>query len=156
MPLFKIIQYCLFCILSKLGAVNWSAFSRQYRQEFRVPYSLTLCLHCTEVYKDCPLSMWVMAEAESCWDFILRRRLRAIARLTVFFFRLSRLCVSVRTRVSVHAHKQIITYINRTHTHAYVYTQTDVYVHTHVHVYGRPKGPKRVKLSCNLLVRVNA
>ncbi|XP_077089568.1 uncharacterized protein LOC143740869 isoform X4 [Siphateles boraxobius] len=36
------------------SVVNWSAFSIEYRQEFRVPYSLTLCLHCTEVYKDCP------------------------------------------------------------------------------------------------------
>ncbi len=51
---FKMIQYCLFCILSKLGVVNWSAFSRQYKQEFRVPYSLTLCLHCDALYKDCP------------------------------------------------------------------------------------------------------
>lgn len=36
------------------SVVNWSAFSRQYKQEFRVPYSLTLCLHCDALYKDCP------------------------------------------------------------------------------------------------------
>ncbi|XP_026088403.1 leucine-rich repeat extensin-like protein 1 isoform X2 [Carassius auratus] len=38
----------------KVCVVNWSAFSVGYRQEFRVPYSLTQCLWCHETFKDCP------------------------------------------------------------------------------------------------------
>ena len=127
MPFFKIIKYCLFCILSKLGVVNWSAFSRQYRQEFRVPYSLTLWLHCTEVFKGCPPGYVGMAEGESCGDFILRRRLRAIARLTVFVFRLSRLGVSVRTCVSVRTRVSVRTCVS---VHTCVGVRMCVSVHT--------------------------
>lgn len=36
------------------SVVNWSAFSKTYRQQFRVPYSLTKCFRCGEVFKDCP------------------------------------------------------------------------------------------------------
>ncbi len=43
------IALILFVLLCKLGVVNWSVFSAQYRQESRVPYSLTQCLQCSEI-----------------------------------------------------------------------------------------------------------
>ncbi|XDV11294.1 hypothetical protein PO909_000265 [Leuciscus waleckii] len=127
------IPYCLFCILSKLGVVNWSAFSRQYRQEFRVPYSLTLCLHCTEVYKDCPPGSVGDGRSGVLRGLYSEKEVEGYCSVDCFFFRLSRLCVSVRTRVSVrtcvsvYAHIQIITYINCTHTHMRTYTHAYVY-----------------------------
>ncbi len=46
LPFFKIICFSIVC---SLGVVNWSAFSAQYRQECRVPYSLTQCLQCSDI-----------------------------------------------------------------------------------------------------------
>ncbi|XP_067302268.1 uncharacterized protein [Pseudorasbora parva] len=36
------------------SVVNWCAFSTQYKQQFRVSYSVTRCLHCSALFKDCP------------------------------------------------------------------------------------------------------
>ncbi len=35
------------------GVVNWKAFSENFRNLYRVPYSLSRCLHCETTYKDC-------------------------------------------------------------------------------------------------------
>ncbi|XP_056093487.1 uncharacterized protein LOC130072421 isoform X2 [Rhinichthys klamathensis goyatoka] len=35
------------------SVVNWKAFSENVRNLYRVPYSLSRCLHCDTTYKDC-------------------------------------------------------------------------------------------------------
>ncbi|XP_058618391.1 uncharacterized protein LOC131531573 [Onychostoma macrolepis] len=35
------------------SVVNWKAFSENFRNLYRVPYSLSRCLHCETTYKDC-------------------------------------------------------------------------------------------------------
>jgi len=57
------IQYFLFCILSKLGVVNWSA---------RVPGALVDCASCTVLKhtRTAHLGVYVMAEGESCMHFL--------------------------------------------------------------------------------------
>ncbi|KAL1276482.1 hypothetical protein QQF64_036105 [Cirrhinus molitorella] len=35
------------------SVVNWTAFSKDFRNLYRVPYSLSTCLHCETTYKDC-------------------------------------------------------------------------------------------------------
>ncbi len=35
------------------GVVNWKAFSENFRNLYRVPHSLSRCLHCETTYKDC-------------------------------------------------------------------------------------------------------
>ncbi|XP_021331417.1 uncharacterized protein isoform X2 [Danio rerio] len=36
------------------SVINWSRFSEDYKKEFRVPYSLTECPECGDIFKDCP------------------------------------------------------------------------------------------------------
>ncbi|KAI7814029.1 hypothetical protein IRJ41_006645 [Triplophysa rosa] len=36
------------------SVINWRAFSKGHKEQYRVPYTLTHCLHCGEVFKDNP------------------------------------------------------------------------------------------------------
>ncbi|XDV11458.1 hypothetical protein PO909_000396 [Leuciscus waleckii] len=36
------------------SVVNWSAFSSEYKERFRVPYKVTSCLCCGDLFKDFP------------------------------------------------------------------------------------------------------
>ncbi|KAI2643774.1 hypothetical protein H4Q32_026944 [Labeo rohita] len=38
----------------KKGVVNWSAYSSNHKEMYRVPYKLTNCLWCGDLFKDFP------------------------------------------------------------------------------------------------------
>lgn len=45
----------LFIVLNlflTIGVVNWSAYSSDYKEMYRVPYKVTSCLCCGDLFKD--------------------------------------------------------------------------------------------------------